>query len=584
MHTALRWLRSLRLFPKLVITFLLVLGPIYYIGLTMNRSGAEHVRTEIGNSLLSRVNLYTEILDVDFDRTIRLMQEFVNDVDLLELSVAHEVMTDIERTEAVLRVKQRIDLLQKSSVFVGTALAVIPSLDRTISSNVTAITELDEEELGALLRVKNLYESPFLEWNGRLYISVPYPDAGASRTPLFVVAVEVSKAELTKALERFTSEGGGAVLTGRRIPWSVAGGLDGDRVPAFREELERLGVSALGSARTVSVGGESYLLAQQASSRLDVTMSMFVPSRQIEEPLRDYQRWLIVLSAASAALVTAFAYSLYRMIHRPLRSLIQAFRRLEQGNFNVELQYSFRDEFGYLYDQFNATVRQLNVLVHEVYEQQYRARLSELRHLQSQINPHFLYNTYFLLYRMAQRKDFDNVVPLAKHLGEYFQYITRDGADEAPFEAEAAHAKTYMDIQSIRFEDRIHAAFEPVPEEARSVLVPRLVLQPLIENAYKHALERKESDARLLVAADIVDGALRVVVEDNGDQMTAERAEALQTELERSAEAAETTGLFNVHRRLRIKYGERGGLRLQAADPQGLRVEMTIPLEEANDR
>ncbi|TLS48781.1 HAMP domain-containing protein [Paenibacillus antri] len=580
MQLAFRWLKSLRIFPKLVLAFLLALGPIYYIGLTMNRSGAEHVRAEIGNSLMSRVNLYTEILDVDFDRTIRLMQEFVNDVDLLELSVAHEVMTDIERTEAVLRVKHRIDLLRQSSVFVRSAFAMIPSLDRTISSEVTAITELERDQLEALLQIKNLYESPFLEWNGRLFISVPYPDAGTAKTPLFVVAVEVSKAELTKALERFTSEGGGAVLTGRRIPWTVDGGLEADRAQALRKELERLGVSASGEARTVTVGGVSYLLSQQASDRLDVTMSMFVPSEQIEAPLRDSQRWLIVLSAASVALVITFSYSIYRMIHRPLKSFMQAFRRLEQGNFNVELRYSFQDEFGYLYDQFNATVRQLNVLVHEVYEQQYRARLSELRHLQSQINPHFLYNTYFLLYRMAQRKDFDNVVPLTKHLGEYFQYITRDGMDEVPYEAEAAHAKTYMDIQSIRFEDRIQAAFEPLPEGAGAVLVPRLVLQPIIENAYKHALEKKESDARLVVVTELIDDVLRVKVIDNGDRMTPELAEELQAMLDRSDDAIETTGLVNVHRRLRIKYGENAGLRLRPAEPQGLSVEMRIPWEE----
>jgi len=574
----LRWLASVRIFPKLVLTFLLVLGPIYYIGLSMNRSGAEHVREEIGNSLQSRVNLYMEILDTDFDRTIRLMQEFVNDVDLLELSVAHEIMTDIERTEAVLRVKHRIDLLRESSAFVGSAFAMIPSLDRTISSEVTAITELDRGQFDALRQIKNLYESPFLEWNGRIFISVTYPDVSSAKTPLFVVAVEVSRAELTKALERFTSEGGGAVLAGRRIPWTVAGAWEPGQGQAFRERLTRVQGGAAGEARTVTVDGASYMLAQKESDRLDVTMSMFVPSAQFEAPLLDYERWLVVLSAASVALVIAFSYSIYRMIHRPLSSFIQAFRRLQQGNFNVALQYAFKDEFGYLYDQFNATVKQLNVLVHEVYEQRYRARLSELRHLQSQINPHFLYNTYFLLYRMALRKDFDNVVPLTKHLGEYFQYITRDGMDEVPFEAEAAHAKTYMDIQSIRFEDRIHAEFEPLPEGAGAVLVPRLVLQPIIENAYKHALEKKESDARLVVATTVEDGALRVGVEDNGEQMTAERLEALRTLLERTGEPMETTGLVNVHRRLRIKYGERGGLRLQAGQRHGLRVEIIIPL------
>ncbi|MDQ8738798.1 sensor histidine kinase [Paenibacillus sp. LHD-38] len=541
------------------------------------------MKTEIGNSLISRVSLYMEILDVDFDRTIRLMQEYVNDDDLLDLSVTSEIMTDIERTEATLRVKHRLDLLRESSAFLTSAFAMIPSMDRTITSEPSTISEFDRSQFDALRQLKNLYETPFLEWNGRVFISVPYPDVGTVKTPLFIAAVEVSRAELTDALERFTNEGGGAVLSGRSIPWTVAGAIGEGQGQTFREQMEWIGSSAANEVRTITVGGEPYMLAQKESERLDVTLSMFVPYQKIEEPLRDYERWLIVLSTMSVALVLIFSFSIYRMIHRPLKSLIHAFRRLKQGNFNVALQYSLKDEFGYLYEQFNATVRQLNVLVHEVYEQQYRARLSELRHLQSQINPHFLYNTYFLLYRMALRKDFDNVIPLTKHLGEYFQYITRDGMEEVPFEAEASHAKTYMEIQSIRFEDRIYAVFEDLPEGAEKIAVPRLVLQPVIENAYKHALEKKEQDARLTVKTEIRDKALRVTVEDNGEEMTAERLEELQAMLEGTREPVETSGLVNVHRRLRIKYGERGGLFLRLGENRGLCVEIVIPLEE-NER
>lgn len=139
------------------------------------------------------------------------------------------------------------------------------------------------------------------------------------------------------------------------------------------------------------------------------------------------------------------------MIHQPLKNLIQNFRNIEKGNFDIALKYPLNDEFGYLYDQFNSTVHQLDILVHEVYEQQYRVSLSELRHLQSQINPHFLYNTYFILYRMAKLRDHENLILLANYLGEYFQFITRDGAAEIPFEKEAKHAKNYLDIQTMRF-------------------------------------------------------------------------------------------------------------------------------------
>ncbi|HZG76237.1 MAG TPA: two-component sensor histidine kinase, partial [Paenibacillus sp.] len=98
-----------------------------------------------------------------------------------------------------------------------------------------------------------------------------------------------------------------------------------------------------------------------------------------------------------------------------------------------------------------------------------------------------------------------------------------------------------------------------------------------------HALEKKESDARLVVETRVADGVLVVRVEDNGERLTPEQVDALQAMLERTGDAVETTGLVNVHRRLRIKYGERAGLRLRPAEPQGLCVEIIIPWE-ANDR
>src|SRR5690606_13977204 len=99
-------------------------------------------------------------------------------------------------------------------------------------------------------------------------------------------------------------------------------------------------------------------------------------------------------------------------------------------------------------------------LIHQVYEQQLRAQSSELKQLQSQINPHFLYNTYFILYRLAKLNDNESIARFSHYLGDYFQYITRNASEDIPLEMEFKHAMTYAEIENIRFNNRIQVHFE----------------------------------------------------------------------------------------------------------------------------
>ncbi|NBD24085.1 sensor histidine kinase [Paenibacillus glycinis] len=577
----LKRLASLSILPKLVLTFLLTLAPLYIIGWRMNEVGSDHVQKEITDSLVSRTSLYMNMLEFDLDGVIRQLQEYVNDDDLMKLTSASEVMNEIEKMQAQLRLKSRLDLLKKSSKFVENAIAFIPEMNRTVSANDNVIGDFDEAQFDALTQSTNRFEAPFLVWRDRIFISLPYPDpaiAGAQK-PVFLLAVEISRSKLESALQEFTNEGGRTALVGNKQPFLITGGetaVDEELVRDFQREGEKASEKQL---QSVSWKGEPYLLVSNHSSKLDMSLLMYVPETKVNASLQVYRFWFYVLSAVSVFLVLIFSYSIYLIIHQPLKRLVRSFRRIEQGQFNLEVHYPLQDEFGYLYGQFNGMVRRLDVLVHEVYEQQYRARLAELRHLQSQINPHFLYNSYFILYRMAKQRDHDNVIYFTKHLGEYFQYITRDGSDEVPLASEIQHARTYAEIQSIRFSERIAVEFDDVPEAIRGFPVPRLIVQPIIENAYNHGLENKRKGGLIAVQFRERENAIDIVIEDNGEDMNEDKLRQLQASLMDKAEPSEHTGLLNVHRRIIIRYGG-GGLKLELGAERGLKVNISIPREE----
>ncbi len=572
---------SIRLFPKLLLSFLLVLAPLYVIGVQINMSGSKNVKQEIEDSLSSRADLYMEMLDNDLESILFSLQDFVVNDDALGLGMAVSVMSDMEKTQAILRLKERMDNLSRSSNFIKEAAISIPLIDRTISSNADSITDFDRDQFQGLLQKVSPRDMPFLQWQDRLFIPLVYPPGSMGIPPLFVVAVEISKPELNSTLARFSNKGGGVMLVGLSDNQVIASAFDfPDELYAKRSELMKESKESV--LQTVSIEGDSYLVAREDSDTSGMSLIMYVPAKNVNPALQTHSYWLIVLSIASAIIVIIFSIGIYRMIHRPLIRLLHSFRRIEKGELNLTLQYPLKDEFGYLYGRFNAMAKQLNILVHEVYEQKYRAQLSELRHLQSQINPHFLYNTYFILYRMAQLEDNENVIRLTKHLGEYFQFITRDGAEEVSLEKEIHHARTYTEIQTIRFSPRIEASFGNIPEGFGNILVPRLILQPIIENAYNHSLEKRSKGGWLNVGMDVYGENFVISVEDNGQQLTPDKLEEMRNRLQSYDEPAESTGMLNVHRRLKIKYGETGGLCLSTGERGGLKVEIVIPLGEVN--
>jgi two-component system sensor histidine kinase YesM len=566
-------LGSLPIFPKIALTFLIVLTPLFYIGLQMGETGSDTVRDEIANSLSSRTELYMDLLDNEFDRTIRQLGEIMYDDDLMKLSTSSEIMPVIERTDAVLRLKNRMDQLSRTSTFVKNSMAFIPSMNRLVSSKENSISDFDTEMFKALSKPQKEYAPPFLVWNGRIFISMPYP---GEDEPLFLVAVEVSSAQLSSKLRQFTQQAGMAAVVSNDMEWAVSGEFDNLLSKGMPDRLDTFNMKGI---EMITLDHVDYLFASKESGILNAKLMMFVPAEQVEKPLQRYQKWVLALYGVSVIVIIAFSFGLYRLIHRPLKLLVRSFRRIEQGWFDISIEYPFTDEFGYLYKQLNAMVRELKRLIHEVYEQEYRARVAELRHLQSQINPHFLYNTFFILYRLAKQEENESIARLTNHLGEYFEYITRDGAQEVTLESEAAHAKSYTDIQTIRFANRIEVRFSDVPEKAAQILVPRLILQPIIENAYEHALEKKAKGGLLEVDMQLTSSELLIRIEDSGslEQETLTRMQAL---LNSQQNVAESTGLINVHRRLQINYGGTAGLRLSRGDLGGLKVILVIPMKE----
>ena len=220
----------------------------------------------------------------------------------------------------------------------------------------------------------------------------------------------------------------------------------------------------------------------------------------------------------------------------------------------------------------------MNSLIEQVYKQRILTQKAELKQLQSQINPHFLYNSFFILNTMTRLGDYDQVERFANQLGEYFQFVTRNHSDEVPLAREVQHAKVYAEIQGMRFANRVEVAFGELPDNTGYVMVPRLILQPLIENAFEHGLEGKASGGQLDVRFEKEDKVIRMIVEDNGELIDDEEIERINDRLE--MEDVEMTAVINIHHRIRLKFGPGSGLSLVRSESGGVRATITIEWAE----
>ncbi|MBU7318894.1 sensor histidine kinase [Paenibacillus oleatilyticus] len=565
------FLRDSSIFKKVMAAFLAALLPLMAITWTINEKGSDNIRSEITESVLNTTRFYMDSLDKEADRISRYLPNYVMDTDLMELAATGNDMSPYERTRKILDIQRRLELMKNSSPFIEEAKAYVPLLKRSILSNDYE-TRLDPEEYMAMQQNAKLYEAPFIYWNNRLFITMPYP-GNSARSPLYILGVELSAAKIKETLAQIgRTRGGQSVLLNLELGWSMETGMDTallQRMKAFA--LEKRELQSDEGHETIVHDHKRYLVVYKYSNLWNSYSMTCIPEEMVLGSLQMYRTLFWWACALAVCIVMFFTYFLLRFIYRPLMKLVHSFRRVQQNRLEPILIDRGADEFGYLYRAFNDTVRSLKTLIEENYEQQIRNQRSELKRLQSQINPHFLYNCFFVLCRLIKSESQkEKAYQFCLYIGQYFQFITRNDEDEIPLELEVEHSRTYVEMQRICYGERIQVLFEG---DVPAIDVPRLILQPIIENAYKHALGNMLQPGELWVHSERRDGDFLLYVEDNGQSITDEEIDMLQKKLRYSSNRIEeTTGLMNVHRRIQLRYGEAYGITVSRSELGGLQV------------
>ncbi|MDB4866801.1 MAG: Histidine kinase [Cohnella sp.] len=329
--------------------------------------------------------------------------------------------------------------------------------------------------------------------------------------------------------------------------------------------------------------GKKVLVSYGVSELAGWIMVSVIPYDYLTEEINSIK--IISVRIGIILLLASVIISFYisSTISRPVEALVRAMRKVENGDLNVSVSLKARNEIGSLGHHFNHMVKRMNVLIKRVYESELVKKEAEVKALQSQINPHFLYNTLAIIDSMASIKKEKEISEITQILADIFRYSI-SGNDVTTIKEEINQVQRYLYIQKIRYKNKITETIEIDPE-TENCLITKLLLQPIVENAIIHGISRTSDHGRLSIKVFSVDeDTLTIEISDNGNGIPEQRLQEIKTRLrEADSDLLSTTqrgghiGIENVHRRIRNTFGDEYGLEIESRPGQGTKVIMVIP-------
>lgn len=289
------------------------------------------------------------------------------------------------------------------------------------------------------------------------------------------------------------------------------------------------------------------------------------------------QYYVVMIACAIMLLMIFLSQVISIQITRPIKNLTESIRFTEDGTLNPDIYIGGNTDVEYLGRTLKDMVAQLRKLMDDLVTEQEDKRKTELDALQSQINPHFLYNTLDSIVWMIEGEQYDDAVFMITQLASLFRISLSKGKTVISIEDELKHAQHYMNIQKVRYKDKFEINFDVDPMIYQYRIV-KLVLQPILENAIYYGVDGLDGEGIITVKGWMEDNDIYISIRDNGLGMSEEDVKRLLTgEARREKKHGSGVGLINVHKRIQLHFGMEYGLIVESVPDEGTTVTVHVP-------
>ena len=514
---------------------LLLLFFLIFFLVVLNFASRHNQELRLGNQQ-AKLELAMQNLDGFLQRIYLKELEIVNSSTCKQYIYMYDDLTWYDRYSTQKKLYQAAYELRESHHYITDAYLYIPELDKTISDK--RINILTPEWLRQFVAGQDVWTSQIRKLPDRLVIGV------------------------------FSSDGGifmGAVLDEADINDVFRQVLDDEK--ADIQLIWNPGETTQNSAADLSISSQMFPLQ----------LNYFDVKSTQDQFVQTVTRLSMIFAICGVLNLIVFIIIWYVKTYRPLHLLlIDAFSHTESGDLHYRITTTPDSPFASIYASYNHMMEKMEAYVENDLKRQVLVNRANLKQLQAQISPHFIYNSYYVLYRLIKKGDRDISIQLAENLGQFFQYITRNAEDEKRLCDEVEHARSYASIQKIRFRDMLDVEIDPAPEEIANVYVPRLILQPVLENAFKYAYETVCESMRLYLHFEVQSPYQFQILVENSGNVSDDTVKMIREKLANTDPRMETTALVNIHRRLKIYFQQSSGLEVERSSLGGLLIRMKI--------
>lgn len=322
--------------------------------------------------------------------------------------------------------------------------------------------------------------------------------------------------------------------------------------------------------------------------RDEISQYTYYEVQGIQKSRDDYQkfytwmlRFCLIALAGVVVAVGIMSYLIPLSITRPFKELSQVTDEIAKGNLSVRANVNTGEEATALSNSMNTMIDKINELLEQVTTEQTRLRKAEFELLQAQINPHFLYNTLDAIIWLAEAGEQKRVVGMVRNLSDFFRTSLNQGKDINSIKEEMLHVKSYLEIQHVRYQDILSYDIE-VPESLYIYSIPKITIQPLVENALYHGIKNKRGMGHISIRGQAGEKNFTITVTDDGVGIDETRLRQVQSGIQNKVlTGKDFYGLYNVCERIRLNFGEEYGIFIESVYGEGTSVRVILPYVEA---
>ncbi|GBF75366.1 two-component sensor histidine kinase [Paenibacillus sp. 598K] len=556
------------LFKKLILALLLMFLAIVVIFWWIYQLNVKDIQQELRNNKLGEVRFVTSQLNAQFEQILLNVQTLSEDQTVREYPYALVYGDDYSRYEAKLTLIDKLALNSASTAWNNRVVLYYPEYKQTVTL---------DNRLAA-----QPFELPPGKYNQ--WTILPDPDGvddyvlltSGRRSPL-IIETRVSLDNLRKLLSQYTS--GNPLLYNPRLDRVIRTDDKSQLAAADSRILPRLQDDSGYFHETID--GTHFLITYMRSEFSDLYFVDYHPVSSLTEPLRRNNMWFVAAIVALLAVSIAYSLTLRRQVERPVYKLRKAIDRFDRGDYTSRVEPIPSKEFQLLGSSFNRMAENTQVMIEQILLGELAVKEARLSQYQSQINPHFLYNCLNYIQSKASIADHQAVTAMTLHLAAYYRYIHKVEEADASLEEELSFVESYLSILHMRKKSITYDI--EVPEQLRTRRMPRMILQPLVENCVQHGIEPALDPGRIEIRAGVGEGGWWITVADNGVGMEPERLALIARHMEEftRTESRIGVGVRNVNQRLKLYGGSRSGLAI--ASERGVGTTYTITIEQQEE-